>query len=292
MVDKSKRPGSKRPGSKRPSPSESATLFKVGTIKKGNDGNLWIVYQTNNGVKRWKKQTSAKSSKSDFHVKFYKNQISEFQLPPIKSFKKVGDLKIFSSVVVGEFDYRPENGFSKFGKGLYHAYKIDDNLVLSKKNIDKTQAQKMVWKYTNHSVPVDGGTFGFWDMKIIKGLSAANVMQMKESAKGRQRTIGKKFLNYMLKKVPSFYSNNYSLIKIKNFDDAKYFEDYGFDGNTVVGFAGPTGTGDGYFGCYSYNDNALLLQGGETGIKLWEANEGKMPPHLAVVKKYRNRKTK
>ena len=37
---------------KRPSPTESATLFKIGMIKKGNDGNMWIVYQTKNGIKK------------------------------------------------------------------------------------------------------------------------------------------------------------------------------------------------------------------------------------------------
>lgn len=43
-------------GSKsRPSPSESATLFKIGTKKQGNDGNIWIVIGTSTGVKRWKK---------------------------------------------------------------------------------------------------------------------------------------------------------------------------------------------------------------------------------------------
>lgn len=39
----------------RPSPSDSATLFKVGTIKKGNDGNKWIITEDKNKVKRWKK---------------------------------------------------------------------------------------------------------------------------------------------------------------------------------------------------------------------------------------------
>jgi hypothetical protein len=38
----------------RPSPSESATLFKVGIIKKGNDGNKWIVSKNINGIKKWK----------------------------------------------------------------------------------------------------------------------------------------------------------------------------------------------------------------------------------------------
>jgi len=38
----------------RQSPSESATLFKVGTKKIGNDGNRWIVSEIKNGVQRWK----------------------------------------------------------------------------------------------------------------------------------------------------------------------------------------------------------------------------------------------
>ena len=36
------------------SPNESATKYKVGTKKKGNDNNIWIVYKTSNDIKRWK----------------------------------------------------------------------------------------------------------------------------------------------------------------------------------------------------------------------------------------------
>lgn len=39
---------------KRKSPDVSATLFEVGTIDTGNDGNKWIVNKTKNGTKRWK----------------------------------------------------------------------------------------------------------------------------------------------------------------------------------------------------------------------------------------------
>lgn len=38
----------------RPSPTESATLFKVGTKKVGNDKNTWIIVETATGTKRWK----------------------------------------------------------------------------------------------------------------------------------------------------------------------------------------------------------------------------------------------
>ena len=41
--------------STRPSPTESATLFKVGTFRIGNDNNWWQVHQASNGVQRWVK---------------------------------------------------------------------------------------------------------------------------------------------------------------------------------------------------------------------------------------------
>lgn len=47
----------------RPSPSVSATIFKIGTIKKGNDGNMWVIKENANGVKRWTKQTSKQTAK-------------------------------------------------------------------------------------------------------------------------------------------------------------------------------------------------------------------------------------
>ena len=52
----------------RKAPSNSATLFKIGTIKKGNDGNNWIIVTNKNGVRRWQNVTkkakpTAKKSK-------------------------------------------------------------------------------------------------------------------------------------------------------------------------------------------------------------------------------------
>lgn len=39
----------------RPSPSSSATEFKIGTRRKGNDGNFYKVVINKKGVKRWQK---------------------------------------------------------------------------------------------------------------------------------------------------------------------------------------------------------------------------------------------
>lgn len=50
--------------STRRSPSESATLFKVGTKKKGLDNNIWIIKETVNKTKRWTKFNKRSSKKS------------------------------------------------------------------------------------------------------------------------------------------------------------------------------------------------------------------------------------
>lgn len=48
----------------RKSPSESATLFKVGKRKKGKDGKMWKIVKTKTGVKRWQRITPKKSKKT------------------------------------------------------------------------------------------------------------------------------------------------------------------------------------------------------------------------------------
>jgi hypothetical protein len=56
IIKKSIKKRSKKSSNKnRPIPSQSATLFKVGTNKKGNDGNMWVIKKNKNGVNRWSK---------------------------------------------------------------------------------------------------------------------------------------------------------------------------------------------------------------------------------------------
>ena len=57
---KGSKKGSKK-GSRddRPSPSESATLFKVGTTKIGNDGNNWTITKNKNGIKKWTNESES-----------------------------------------------------------------------------------------------------------------------------------------------------------------------------------------------------------------------------------------
>jgi len=47
----------------RKGPSESATKFKVGTIKKGNDNNMWKIVVNKKGIQRWVKLNKKISEK-------------------------------------------------------------------------------------------------------------------------------------------------------------------------------------------------------------------------------------
>ena len=56
--------------STRKGPSKSATLFKEGTVKKGNDGNKWIIVTNKLGVQRWQKiNSSNKITKTTLKIK-------------------------------------------------------------------------------------------------------------------------------------------------------------------------------------------------------------------------------
>lgn len=59
--------------STRKGPSKSATLFKEGAIKKGNDGNKWIIVTNKLGVRRWQKM----GSKTTLKIKSKSNSKSK-----------------------------------------------------------------------------------------------------------------------------------------------------------------------------------------------------------------------
>lgn len=259
----------------RPSPSESATNFKTGTIKKGNDKNMWIVTENINNVKRWKLYDKKKINNDD--------KIEQFKISP-NVIKKKGYLNIESRVVVGEYNYSPSNGFSKFKKGLYYVYKIDDNLVLSKIKINKSFFKNALWIYQNVNVPVDGGSFGFWDMKILEKLNSyKNIITNKKKLNAKQD-------------IPSYYNvwtkdniHKTIFIKINDLNDDYYTDNEKLDKNKIIGVMTETGIGDGSFGCYVNTDNnVLLLMGGHTALNLYEKSKKNMPPNLKKIQKYKN----
>lgn len=66
----------------RQGPTASATAFNIGTKKKGNDGNYWIVVATKSNVHRWQKITNNKSKKL---------KISNTKKIKVKKRKKYGE---------------------------------------------------------------------------------------------------------------------------------------------------------------------------------------------------------
>lgn len=72
----------------RPSPSKSATLYKVGTKKKGQDNNIWIVSLTSNNVKRWKIYKKTKSSRKSSKKSSRKSSKKSLKKSSRKSLKK------------------------------------------------------------------------------------------------------------------------------------------------------------------------------------------------------------
>lgn len=79
----------------RQSPADSATIFPIGTIKKGNDGNKWQIIETKTGVHRWSKITMNPRNKTVKHNRIEiqdnnnKTEISHARLKQISKKNKV-----------------------------------------------------------------------------------------------------------------------------------------------------------------------------------------------------------
>jgi hypothetical protein len=85
----------------RKSPSESATMFSIGTVKKGNDGNMWKIIATASGIHRWskvqgvsgaevKRNTTVKKGTKGTKVKPVDTQLSEEGIS-MAELKKIGE---------------------------------------------------------------------------------------------------------------------------------------------------------------------------------------------------------
>jgi len=75
----------------RQGPIESATLFSIGTIKKGNDGNKWVIIETSAGIHRWKQVKTGKPGKPS------KTSNNKTHKKPITSPKKTPEDNLISS---------------------------------------------------------------------------------------------------------------------------------------------------------------------------------------------------
>lgn len=247
----------------RPSPSESATLFKIGTVRKGGDGNDWIVTETSTGTHRWslvknKPEKLIHPNGSDLIVnrnKFYFNKI--------RKFKKVGMVNMTGKIGVGDWDYRLLNLIP----GIYNIYLIDDNLAIfhSDITINKELLKDIEW-VKKYDIGVDGGTYGFYDVDIIKKINKIYNMPTNSMP---LISLAKDTYNANTKYIES---PNRSISLPKELNNYKF------------GAMNQTGTGDGSFLCLVSDNNKAVLLGGFTTMNLYQDEE--LPAHLAYYKKH------
>ena len=60
----------------RKGPEKSAKKFSIGTRKKGNDGNTWVITTTRNGVNRWQRTKQSKKRRTRKIFKSKKGKIT------------------------------------------------------------------------------------------------------------------------------------------------------------------------------------------------------------------------
>ena len=69
----------------RKGPTSSATKFSIGTRKKGNDGNTWVITETKKGTQRWQ---ITKKSKKKTTRKIFKSKKDKITSKILRALKK------------------------------------------------------------------------------------------------------------------------------------------------------------------------------------------------------------
>lgn len=100
----------------RPSPTDSATLYKIGTKKKGNDNNMWIVVKNVNGIKRWKLYKKYDSIELYNFKHYIKNQITTNNKFKIFICEPTNDIPLLKNI-------KPNNT-------NIHIFEVDINMYL------------------------------------------------------------------------------------------------------------------------------------------------------------------
>jgi hypothetical protein len=123
----------------RQGPTESAKNFTIGTKKRGNDGNMWVIIQTKNS-KRWSKVSKTKKTKKTNNLgnnKTTKNIINKSKKNDISSDKLKQLLKKYNVTTSGSKE--------KMAQGLVRVRNFlieSKDLELIYNLLDKAQQKK------------------------------------------------------------------------------------------------------------------------------------------------------
>ena len=189
---------------KRPSPSDSATLFSVGTKKIGSDGNYWTVILTKNNTKRWKKESS--------------------KLP--KSVKKPKSVKTKS-----------RKSKSKKAKSVKRKSK-KSKLVKTKSHKSKSKKAKSVKRKSKKVKSVKRKS------KKTKSKSKKTKSVKRKSKKAKSKSVKRKSESVKQESIKSFNKNTFSTMlanKYTGADPTGYFISEKLDGYRALFYNGPNG---------------------------------------------------
>lgn len=246
----------------RKSPFQSATLYKVGTKKRGIDKNIWIVVINKNKIKRWKlfkklqkiknikntkkilrrkkiiKTDRKKIEKTENTKKTEIQKLLESQKDPdngkLRKLTKIGKFNVNSKVIVGDVIY----SITDLIKGTYKAYRSAHNLLIVHESVDSVKNIDFEWIKTKYIIGVDTGQFGFYDLDTVQYINKLLSEKMKNSLPT---------LKYNSKTDRII---NPSMVENLNEIDKKFMKN-------KYGVVGSTHGGDGFFNMYIPKDKNL-----------------------------------
>ena len=126
--------------STRKGPSKSATLFKEGTVKKGNDGNKWVIVTNKLGVRRWQKMGSKTTLKIKSKSNSKSKRVLKMEADPDTVWGKNKPLQeLWQSLASGEKVVLIEKG-GKYNiftmptgkvtiRKMYNSFDDDENII-------------------------------------------------------------------------------------------------------------------------------------------------------------------
>ena len=126
----------------RPSPSDSATLYSEGTIKKGGDGNLWVVKNNKKGIAKWTPYNSVelnglKPLTVDFIAKNIGKELTIYERDYSDKWPKKTDSGMYKLqwIANGDVEYRNNNkSKSKNKSGIISKWLSNKNRETIKDN--------------------------------------------------------------------------------------------------------------------------------------------------------------
>jgi hypothetical protein len=216
---------------KRPSPSESATLFKIGSLKRGNDGNIYMITANKNKIHKWTQTIIVDNDNLYIKGQFISDAIKSQNIRYMSDLEYYGVLNVQENLCIGDsIPYK----LPEFGKGKYYIYTFFDSFIASKKKL--TLSKILTTQFSNKikiNATVDYGVFVYRDSQTLKVLNNAwqylidfivknNISKDIVKYKQEQKNIKKKKIDDHLFLIERYTNQNIN--KINEIDIIKYLK--------------------------------------------------------------------